>query len=407
MKKILHILTQRPEQTGSGIYLQSLLQEADKKGYQQAVIAGVPEQMAQVDLGQIDLNNFYPVKFESEQLPFPVVGMSDVMPYQSTRFKDLDEQMLDSYLEVFKEKIREAVQEFKPDLIIAHHLWLVTSLARQSVPEIPLLAICHGTGLRQLKQLHRFRDYVVLGCREVDTIFALTEHQKEEISQLYAIDEERIVVMGSGYNNEFFYIDGSKREEQPIKLVYVGKMSYAKGVRSLLRAYNSLEVAEELELILIGSGSGVEAEKIKQLAKDCTRPITFTGALPQSKVGEIFRKADIFCLASFYEGLGLVLMEALASGLRVVSSDLPGVKEWLGPIINNSGVIEYVELPTLKEVDIPVESELPDFEKRFKKAIEKQISKLGEDHYLEDEEYLEAVSCFSWSGLLARMEAYF
>lgn len=38
-------------------------------------------------------DNFYPVQFESELLPFPVVGMSDVMPYPSTRYRDLTDEM--------------------------------------------------------------------------------------------------------------------------------------------------------------------------------------------------------------------------------------------------------------------------------------------------------------------------
>ncbi len=41
MKKILNILAQRPDKTGSGMYLQALIKEADKNGYKQAVIAGI------------------------------------------------------------------------------------------------------------------------------------------------------------------------------------------------------------------------------------------------------------------------------------------------------------------------------------------------------------------------------
>jgi hypothetical protein len=48
------------------------------------------------------MDKFYPVKFESEELPFPVVGMSNVMPYKSTRYMDLTSDMLKAWKKSFK-----------------------------------------------------------------------------------------------------------------------------------------------------------------------------------------------------------------------------------------------------------------------------------------------------------------
>ena len=80
--RILSITAQKPSSTGSGIYLTELVKEFAKSGCTQAVIAGVTRE------DQVELQEgtaWYPVLFESESLPFPVVGMSDEMPYQSTR----------------------------------------------------------------------------------------------------------------------------------------------------------------------------------------------------------------------------------------------------------------------------------------------------------------------------------
>ena len=46
-------------------------------------------------------------KFKNDELPFPVVGMSDVMPYESFLFSNLIDEKLESYIEVFKNKIKE------------------------------------------------------------------------------------------------------------------------------------------------------------------------------------------------------------------------------------------------------------------------------------------------------------
>ena len=90
-------------------------------GYEQAVLAGVYEEdSVNFPEGVI----FYPVKYLSEELPFPIAGMSDEMPYKSTRYKDFTEEMFQAYRSAFQMVVRKAVEEFCPDLIVCHHLYL-------------------------------------------------------------------------------------------------------------------------------------------------------------------------------------------------------------------------------------------------------------------------------------------
>lgn len=72
-------------------------------------------------------------------------------------------------------------------------------------------------------------------------------------------------------------------------------------------------------------------------------------------------------MPSFYEGLSLVTIEALATGLIVVASSIAGLKSFLGDKVNNSGIIEYVKLPKLDNVDVPLKDEIPLYEERLKK----------------------------------------
>lgn len=407
MKKILHILAQRPEKTGSGIFLQNIVKIAAEQGYEQAVISGVPADLEKVEFGAIAEQKFYPVKFETERIPFPVVGMSNVMPYRSEKYKNLTAEMMKKWKAEFKEEITKAVEEFKPDLILAHHLWILTSLISELVTEIPIKAICHGTGLRQLKQAEKFADYVTAGCKKIDTIFALHSDQKQKISRLYDINLEKISVVGSGYDSDIFYPSGKSQSSKPIQIVYAGKLSSAKGLKSLIRVCSKLSSEFDLKLKLVGGGSGEEAECIKKLALAADCSIEMPGVVSQVKLGKIFRKSDIFCLASFSEGLPLVLIESLASGLRVVTTDLEGVKNWLGDQINKTGAVEYVELPQLKESHIPVESELFDFENRLKIGLKNQIDRLRSGNDLDEPEFRETVKRWSWAEVFKNMEDNF
>lgn len=58
MKKILNILAQRPDKTGSGMYLQALIKEADKNGYKQAVIASISSKDKEVTFSSKILLHF-------------------------------------------------------------------------------------------------------------------------------------------------------------------------------------------------------------------------------------------------------------------------------------------------------------------------------------------------------------
>ena len=117
--RILSITAQKPDSTGSGVYLTEVVREFSRQGHEQAVLAGVyREDEVRLPAGV----DFFPVFFHSEELPFAIPGMSDRMPYESTVYSAMDEGMTETYMKTFRRKIREAVESFQPDLILCHHL---------------------------------------------------------------------------------------------------------------------------------------------------------------------------------------------------------------------------------------------------------------------------------------------
>ena len=70
--RILSITAQKPNSTGSGVFLTELVKELAAKGQEQAVVAGVYKE----DKTEVPENTkVYPVIFKSEELPFPIAGM--------------------------------------------------------------------------------------------------------------------------------------------------------------------------------------------------------------------------------------------------------------------------------------------------------------------------------------------
>ncbi len=108
------------------------------------------------------------------------------------------------------------------------------------------------------------------------------------------------------------------------------------------------------------------------------------------------RRSTICVLPSFYEGLPLVLVEALACGCRLVATNLPGVAKELSPRIG--AALDLVELPSMAGIDTPVESQLPAFVARLEAGIERAISAPPLP------EQTEILKTFTWPAVFDRIE---
>ena len=402
-KELIQILGQRPAMTGSGIYLQALYNAAKAAGYKQAVIGAAVKDSPYKDLDGVAKDDFYPVIFNSKELPFDPFGMSDNMPYPSSQYKNMTEVEKEKFLNCYFSRLEEALERLNDPVIITHHLWLLSAGIAERFQNLKVMAICHGTGIRQLRQNPGFSKKIKEGLSYVDQVFALNDEQKKLIIDHFSIPAERIKVTGLGYNSQYFSFPTEveirdKREKEGVELVYVGKLSHSKGVNSLIRAIEQVD-ASNLKVIFIGSGQGAEAQEIKDRANNLKHEVEFTGQISQAEVAERMKIADLLCLPSFYEGFALVILEALASGLRVVSSDLPGVKDKIPDYIKEAGTITFVDLPELKDVDRPVESDLPAYEKRLAEAIRDQLENINQLDFLRDIKYLEAVRSLNWKSV--------
>lgn len=120
------------------------------------------------------------------------------------------------------------------------------------------------------------------------------------------------------------------RGDQPPgqNMVFVGRLAAVKGVAVLLRTMARIkETFPAAHLTLIGDGG--ERAALEALARELglDGTVTFAGARTQAEVAEALKEADMFVLPSFAEGVPVVLMEAMASGLPVIATRIAGISE--------------------------------------------------------------------------------
>lgn len=367
--RILHTLSQRPSLTGSGITLEAMVRHAAVAGHEQRVVVGVPADDRQPAVGGLDGEHISPLTFGRPPLDFAVPGMSDVMPYPSTRFSELTKNQISVYREAWADHLRSIVTDFTPDVIHSHHLWLMSALLKDIAPDIPVLTQCHATGIRQMELCPHLAEEVRSGCARIDAFAVLHEGHAIELERCLETSSSRIHRIGAGYRKDLFFAPASTPEPA---LLYVGKYSAAKGVPWLLDAFERICARRPgLSLHIAGGGSGEEADALRSRMDSMAPAVVQHGQLSQPELADVARRSTVCVLPSFYEGLPLVLVEALACGCRLVATELPGIVEELSPRLGDA--LTVVELPRLESIDRPRPEDLPAFVDNLETAIESAL----------------------------------
>jgi starch synthase len=126
-----------------------------------------------------------------------------------------------------------------------------------------------------------------------------------------------------------------------LRFIYAGQSSIRKGIPVLIEAWEKAQL-RDAELLLVGSWQFAES-RLKQLP----RGVRFIGPVGPERLRELYRESDVFVFPSFFEGFGLVILEAMACGLPVIASDRSAgpdvVDETCGRVVEAGDVGQLVE----------------------------------------------------------------
>lgn len=400
--RVLHIISQTPDFTGSGKYVLEMIAQGQKQGNENFLIAGVPDNFY-LPAHVLPPENCRFIRF-GRDLDFPIVGMSDVMPYSSTVCAHLTPQQIARYKDVFRRVIRQAVQQFSPDVIHTNHLWMASAVTREAVPHVPMVTTCHGTCLRQHKLCPELGRSLKKALSKIDRVIALSLVQKEEVQKLLGIEARKIDVISGGFNQNCFYFKDKDKNTQTVQLLYAGKLDSSKGVPWLLKSLMRIH-KEHFHLHLVGGGSGPEKQRCLELAEHLKDKVTLHGMLSHKKLADLMRSSHIFVLPSFFEGLPLVLLEALACGCRIITTDLPGSRQLFSP--SHPEMVRMIELPDLMTIDRPHPEDEPALEENLASLLTKGIKEVQQG-VKPDHEYIRIITTpYSWEKIFARVEGVY
>ena len=173
--------------------------------------------------------------------------------------------------------------------------------------------------------------------RRADKVIVFSEEQSHLVRKKYEVIESKIAVVPNGVGKEFFFRDVRSLPKDSLKLLYVGRLSVQKRLDRLVDALSLLKVPVHLTVVGDGEEKAVLESRVKKLG---IASVSFEGKKYGAGLLEYYRKADVFVIASDIEGMPLVVLEAMASGLPIVASDVVGLKE----LVRGVGIL--VEKPS-------------------------------------------------------------
>ncbi|KON31409.1 hypothetical protein AC478_02865 [miscellaneous Crenarchaeota group-1 archaeon SG8-32-3] len=229
------------------------------------------------------------------------------------------------------------LEKLRPDIVHGEsHLFLPTVQAIRKAKKmgLPCVVTVHGVFADRDIAFNFFQNLYLrtLGLdvfRKADRIICLTRSDAKEVAS-FGCHSEKIRLIPNAVDIELFKPE-DEREDNLI--VWVGRFVPEKGIRYLIEAAATVvNKFKDAKFLLIGYGP-LKA-KLMKMAYDrglLGGSVHFLGTLSRNEIANTLRRATVFVIPSLKEGMPISLLEAMASGLAVVGSDIPGIND---PVID-------------------------------------------------------------------------
>lgn len=155
-----------------------------------------------------------------------------------------------------------------------------------------------------------------------EKLVLVSESQRTGIEALVPVASERFQVIPNMIREELFIPPTVPGKQDPFVFLWAGRLEHVKGVDLLLEAAKQLQnrTKQAFMLHLAGKGSLRDALEKKADSLGVSDQVRFLGRLSRNRMLKEFQSASCFVLPSRYEAFGVVLIEAMATGLPVIAS---------------------------------------------------------------------------------------
>jgi glycosyltransferase involved in cell wall biosynthesis len=188
----------------------------------------------------------------------------------------------------------------------------------------------HGSTSFRNFLIRCYKPFGTTVIKDADMVMSVSEYEKNLLIEDFNIDRNKITVIPNGINRKEF--QGLKREsvekrDEKLTILYIARLEKFKGVQYAIRALPLLDEKIHLEIVGKGSYKG----ELQKLSGDLevTHRVHFYQDLERDVLLDKYLNADLFLLLSKYEGFGIVVAEALASGTPCIVANRSALTQWV------------------------------------------------------------------------------
>lgn len=174
-----------------------------------------------------------------------------------------------------------------------------------------------------LKKIY-YETLIKKAAKNAAHIITVSEYSKKTIIDWANLPADKITVVGNGISKHF-KPEGDRFQPGFSYLLHVGNTKAHKNVARLIEAFATAKIDNSIHLILTGENNATLQKLIQQY--HLTNRVHFQTNLSDEKLATLYRGASAFCLPSLYEGFGIPLLEAMACGVPIITSNITSLPE--------------------------------------------------------------------------------
>lgn len=382
------------EGSGSGTYTKNIAINLAKKGHKVCVV--MPEN--ETDYIRYDNIDIYPVYFTYKEkiqgalsFNFPCFTSH---PRSNFTFGKMSETEFNEYMESFRNVLNKAINEFKPDIIHAQHIWLLSYLVKET--NIPYVITSHGTDLMGCDAFPQYAKYAEAAADNALAIITISKDSDALVGERFPECREKSVIVKNGYDPSVFYPESVDKNAllsefgilpQQYLVFFAGKLAHFKGVDVLLEAAKQYEGEYKNKIVTVIAGDGELSASLKARREEYKlKNVHFLGNLTQVVLRKFYSAADVSVVPSRREPFGLVAIEALACGSPVVATAQGGLVDFINDDVG--GLVAVDDAVELAERIIEVITTKNDSKTR------EYVSKYAFDNYSQDKLITDVIAIY-------------